>query len=204
MSAPMSSPARVAAIVLAAGRSTRMGPANKLLARFRDQPMIRHAVQAAVASRAAPVVVVTGHEAPRMRRALDGFAVTFVHNVDHEQGMSTSLRAGLAALPEGVDGALFLLGDMPRVTAVHIDGLLDGFAAGAPICVPVHGRERGNPVLWPARHFDQIRGLAGDVGAKHLLAAHASEITRVEMRDAGILVDVDTSADLARQDGGVA
>jgi len=193
---------RIAAVVLAAGRSRRMGAANKLLSPVEGRPMVAHAAAAALGSRANPVVVVTGHEAEAIRAALAGLDVAFVHNPDYAAGMSGSLRAGIAALPADIDGAVICLGDMPRVTAALIDRLIDAFDpdAGRAICVPVYRGKRGNPVLWAARFFPEIDRLTGDVGARHLLAAHDSAVFEVACDDDSVLIDVDTPEILARLD----
>jgi len=188
---------RVVAVVLAGGMSSRMRGANKLLARIDGDPVVAHAVDAALASRAANVVVVTGHQAARVRRALAGRDVRFAHNRDYARGLSSSVRRGLRALDPEIDGALICLGDMPWVRAADLDALIAAFARAArPICVPVRGRRRGNPVLWPARHFPELRALQGDAGARGLLRRYAREVVRVPMRGAGVTRDVDTPADL--------
>ena len=174
-----------------------MGPANKLLAELDGEPLIARAVDAALASRAANVVVVIGHQAARVRAALAGRDVAFAHNRYYARGLSSSLRRGLSALDPEVEGALICLGDMPWVTAADLDALVAAFArASRPICVPMRGRRRGNPVLWPARHFPALRSLHGDVGARGLLRRYAREVLRVPMPDAGVTRDVDTPWDL--------
>jgi molybdenum cofactor cytidylyltransferase len=190
---------RIAAVVLAAGRSSRMAPANKLLTEVEGQAMVARAVDAALASQARPVFVVTGHDATRVRQAVAGRDVTIVENPAYADGLSASLRAGLAALPADVDGAVFLLGDMPRVTASHVDRLLAAFnpAEGRAICVPTWRAKRGNPVLWSSRFFPEMGALEGDTGARGLLRQHAEQICEVEMSDDGVLVDVDTPDALA-------
>ena len=123
----------IAAIVLAAGRSTRMGAANKLTADVGGKPMARRVVEAALASAASPVLVVTGHQAVDVRSALAGLTVAFVDNLDYAVGLSSSLKAGIRAVPPTADGALVLLGDMPQITAAHLERLIAAFAAeGAP------------------------------------------------------------------------
>ncbi len=185
---------RIGVVVLAAGLSRRMGAANKLLAEVDGAPMVARCVDAALASPARPVVVVTGHEAARVRGALAGREVVFVHNPEPAAGLSSSLRLGIAALGEKVDGAVVCLGDMPWVRAEHIEALITAFDANAerPICVPTWDRKRGNPVLWPARHFAEIAALTGDRGARSLLDAHAAEVCFVPVADAGVTLDVDT------------
>ncbi len=196
--APSRAP-RVAALVLAAGQSRRMGPVNKLLAEVDGQPMVAHAVDAALASKARPVVVVTGHEPERVRATLAGRDVIFAHNAHYAEGLSTSLKAGLDALPDDIDGVAIVLGDMPSVVAAHIDRLIAAFdpSAGRTICVPTFNGKRGNPVLWARRYFAEMRGVAGDVGARHLIGAHADEISEVAMADTAVLEDLDTPDALA-------
>src|SRR5262245_46502411 len=105
----MAEPTHIAALVLAAGRSTRMGAANKLLADVGGKPMVRHAVEAALASQAHPVLVVTGHQADEVCAALAGLDVAVATNPNFATGLSSSLRVGIRALPKGVAGALVLL-----------------------------------------------------------------------------------------------
>jgi len=194
---------RIAAIVLAAGRSTRMGPANKLLQDIDGRPMVARVVDAALASTARPVVVVTGHQAEAVQAALAGRDVTFVHNPDYATGLASSLRHGLSALPADCDGALVALGDMPRLTAGHLEQLISAFSPveGRAIIVPTWGGKRGNPVLWAARFFPEMKAVAGDVGARHLIGEHADLVREVESPDDAVLLDVDTPDILARLRG---
>ncbi|MCE9572496.1 MAG: NTP transferase domain-containing protein [Deltaproteobacteria bacterium] len=191
-------PRQVAAIVLAAGRSSRMG-ANKLLAELEGAPLVRHATLAALASSARPVVVVVGNEADLVRAAIADLDVAFVHNPDFATGMASSLRAGIAAVPEAA-GALVCLGDMPRVTAAHLGVLLDAFAEAdddGAIIVPTCDRKRGNPVLWGRGRFAEIASLSGDVGARALIDRHAASVRWVAVDDPAILLDIDTPDALA-------
>jgi molybdenum cofactor cytidylyltransferase len=190
---------RIAAIVLAAGRSSRMAPANKLLVEVDGVPMARRAVDAALASQAVATVVVLGNDAARVRRVLAGCDATIVDNPDFAAGLSSSLRAGVAALPADLDGVLVLLGDMPRVTPAHLDRLIAAFAPaeGRAICIPTHRAKRGNPILWDARFLPEMRTLDGDQGARGLIGRHADQVCEVEMPDDGVLLDVDTPSALA-------
>jgi molybdenum cofactor cytidylyltransferase len=185
---------RVAAIVLAAGRSTRMGGPNKLLAEIGGTPLVRIAVEQALASRARPVIVVTGHQRERVEQALKGLGVTLVHNPDFAQGLSTSLKAGIAAVPADADGAVVCLGDMPQVGAALIDRLLAAFDPdrGALVVVPSIDSKRGNPVVWSRRFFPDLVALDGDIGARHLIASYQEAVTEVPVADRAALVDVDT------------
>jgi molybdenum cofactor cytidylyltransferase len=191
--------ARIAAVVLAAGRSSRMGAANKLLADVDGVPMVRRVVEATLASAARPVIVVTGNEQGKVQAALRGCKVTFVHNPTFAEGMSTSLKAGLAALPDTSAGALICLGDMPMVTPTVLDRLTAAFNPdeGRAICVPTWNGKRGNPVLWARRFFSDMADLAGDVGAKHLIGEHAELVAEVAMPDDAVLTDIDTPEALA-------
>lgn len=196
--APKRAP-QIAALVLAAGQSRRMGKANKLLADIDGTPMVRRIVDAALASKSDRVVVVTGHEADLVRGALDGLDVDFVDNPDFAAGLSTSLRRGLSALDKTIDGALVCLGDMPQVSAGLLDRLIAAFdpIEGRAICVPVTQGKRGNPVLWGAQFFDQMTQVSGDVGARHLIGEFAEAVCEVEVGDTGVLNDIDTPDALA-------
>lgn len=187
----------VAALVLAAGRASRMGGTNKLLAEVDGVPLLLRAVNAALASKAASVTVVLGYEADKAEALLAGRRVAIVRNPDFAEGMSTSLRAGIAALPAEAEAAVVLLADMPRIGAAHVDRLIDAFEAKRPsIVVPQRGGRRGNPILWPREFFAPMQALSGDQGARGLLEAHAGRIRPVEMDDDAIHVDIDTPADL--------
>jgi len=191
---------RIAALVLAAGQSRRMGTVNKLLIGVDGMPMVRHVVAAVRAAHLAPVIVVTGHERERVQAALRDLPVAFVDNPDFAEGLSSSLKAGLAALPADTDGVLVCLGDMPRVAAADIERLVAAFnpVEGRAIIVPTRNGKRGNPVLWAKRFFPEMRHVAGDVGARHLIGASPEAVAEVEMSSDGVLTDIDTPQALAR------
>jgi molybdenum cofactor cytidylyltransferase len=189
---------RIAAIVLAAGRSSRMAPHNKLLHLIGGEKMIRCVAATALAGGARPVIVVTGHESQAVGAALHGLDLTVIVNPDYAQGLSTSLRAGLKALPPGIDGALILLGDMPEVEAPVLRALIAAFAGAQAICVPVHHGRRGNPLLWGSRYFAAMKDLTGDAGAKSLVTRYQDNLIEVEVASDGIFEDVDAPADLDR------
>jgi len=190
---------RVAAIVLAAGRSTRMGGPNKLLAEVGGRPLIRIAVEGALASKARPVIVVTGHQRDRIEETLKGLPVTFAHNPDFAQGLSTSLRAGIAAVPADVDGVVVCLGDMPQIEASLIDRLIAAFdpERGALVVVPTVDSKRGNPVVWSRRFFTDLVTLEGDVGARHLIGGYPEAVAEVPVTGQATLIDIDTPDALA-------
>lgn len=191
---------RVAAIILAAGQSRRMGAANKLLEPIAGKPMVAAAVEAALGADTASVTVVTGHEPDRIRAALGGYAVAFTHNPDYALGLSASLKTAALAAPADADAIVVLLGDMPGVTSAHVDRLIAAFnpLEGRAICVPTRHGKRGNPVLWARRFLDEMAALKGDVGAKPLIGEHEDLVVEVEMADAAVLDDVDTPDALAR------
>jgi len=197
--------ARIAAVVLAAGQSRRMGR-NKLLEPVDGRPMVSHSVDTVLASSARPVIVVLGHQSEAVRAALAGRPVTFVENPDYAEGLSTSLRRGIAALPADCDGALVCLGDMPLVRQQHLDKMIAAFNPVESRCiiVPTAGGKRGNPVLWAARFFPAMKTVAGDVGAKHLIGEYADLVCEVPFEDGAVLVDIDTPQALAALRAGAA
>jgi molybdenum cofactor cytidylyltransferase len=184
----------IAAVVLGAGRSSRMGGPNKLLAEIGGRPLIRHVVDAALASRARPVVVVTGHQRDKVEAALAGLSVKFVDNPYFADGLGTSLKAGIAALPADVDGAIVCLGDMPQVDAALIDRLIGAFDPdhGALVVVPTIDGKRGNPVVWSRRFFPDLMAVEGDVGARYLIGRYTEAVAEVPLTGTAVLTDVDT------------
>jgi molybdenum cofactor cytidylyltransferase len=173
--------------------------ANKLLADLRGKPMVRWVAEAALGSTASPVLVVTGHQASEVQGALAGLDVVFVHNRDYAEGLSTSLKAGIAAVPPAVAGALVLLGDMPQLAPHHLEQLIAAARdAEDAVVVPVHAGKRGNPVLWPRARFAEMLRLEGDAGAKRLLTTHAASVREVELGTQAIFLDVDTAEVLAQ------
>lgn len=191
--------ARIAAVVLAAGLSSRM-PGNKLLVAIAGKPVVRHVVEAAVASRASPVLVITGYAAAEVTAALENLNVHFIENTNYAKGLSESLKCGVKHVPAESDGVVILLGDMPLVTPSLIGSLIDTFDPnhGREICVPIRDGRRGNPVLWGRRFFADLLSLSGDKGAKHLMDLHADALCELEVGDNASLIDIDTPADLQR------
>lgn len=190
----------VGTVLLAAGRGTRFGASPKLLSLLDGKPLVRHAAEAAVQAGLGPVVAVLGHAGAQVREALAGLPLTVVENPDYAAGLSTSLRAGLGALPEAITGAIVLLGDMPRVGSGLPVRLAEAFRA-APVApaavVPVKDGRRGNPVLLNRRLLSAgIAGLTGDRGAGPLLARR-DDVLELAVDEAGVLIDVDTPAALA-------
>jgi molybdenum cofactor cytidylyltransferase len=184
----------VAAVILAAGRSTRMGGPNKLLAELNGKALVRIVTEQALASKAQGVIVVTGHQADQVERALAGLKVKFVRNGDFADGLASSVKTGIAAVPADADGAVVCLGDMPLIDAHLIDRLIETFAPdrGNLIAVPVSDGRRGNPVLWSRRFFGELMTLDGDIGARHLIARHGEAVAEVPVEGHGAFLDIDT------------
>ncbi|CAA9210622.1 MAG: Molybdopterin molybdenumtransferase [uncultured Craurococcus sp.] len=195
---------KLAALVLAAGRSRRMAPLNKLLVQD-DQgvPMVARVVDNALASRARPVVVVTGYEHERVEAALAGRPVLFAHAEDYAEGLSASLKAGLGALPKDIEGVVICLGDMPLVAGPMIDRLLAAFdpEEGRSIVMPTFRGKQGNPMLWAMEFLPEMMTITGDVGARHLAGKHADRVAEVEMADDAVLRDFDTTDALRKAPG---
>ncbi len=194
------------AIVLAAGSGTRFG-GGKMLAPFRGRPLVCHALDTALQSSARRVVLVTGAEAEAVgtearRHAADIGALsrlTIVHAPDYADGMSASLKAGIAALPRDSAGVFVFLGDMPLIP----DGLTQQLAGaltkpGTLAAAPFHSEtgRRGHPVLFSAALFAELALLEGDKGASQILERHRADTILVQTDNAGILFDVDRRADI--------
>jgi len=196
--------ADIAAVILAAGRSSRylagggVEP-SKLVAEYRGEPMVRRVARAALASRARPVLVVTGHARAAVEAALAGLPLAFAFNPDFASGLASSLKTGVAALPEAASGAVVLLGDMPDVEADAIDRVVEAFLArpDALAAAPVLAGRRGNPVLLGRALFAHVSRLEGDEGARRLLREAAPErVAEVQFDDAAVTLDIDTPEDL--------
>jgi molybdenum cofactor cytidylyltransferase len=188
-------PARnVAALILAAGRSSRMGGANKLVAEIGGRPLVRIVAEAALGSRARPVLVVTGHQHELVEAALRGLPVKFAHNLDFANGLGTSLKTGIAALPETADAVVVCLGDMPQVDSATIDRLIEALDPdkGALIALPTIDGKRGNPVVWSRRFFPELMTVEGDIGARQLIGRYSEAVVEVPLLGTGALTDIDT------------
>ena len=182
----------VAAIVLAAGTSSRMGR-PKLLLPFAGKTLVRRAVESAVASRARQVVVVTGAYRELVERELAGLPVKLAHNPEFAIGMSGSVRAGIKSVPPETDAAVVILADQPFVGAEIIDALIEVYEASrAPIVRPRYAGQPGNPVLWDRSLFGELMQQQGDQGGRELLKRYADRVAWRELPDARAQEDIDT------------
>jgi molybdenum cofactor cytidylyltransferase len=192
---------KVAAIILAAGRGSRFGTEPKLLATLSGTPLIRHVAEAALASSAQPVIVVSGHYADEVERAIGDLDVIVVRNANFAEGLSTSLRAGFAALPGDVAAAVILLGDMPLVSGLLVDRIIAAWRSHAcPMAlVPIAGGRRANPVLLSRALSLEIEALTGDVGAAPLLR-NRTGVVEWPVDEESVLSDIDTKESLSLLD----
>jgi len=195
---------QVAAVILAAGEAKRFRRSpdeTKLVVELDGKPIVRHVAEAALASRARPVLLVTGHAHEQVSSALDGLILERIHNRDPGAGLSASLKLAVCALAIPVRGAVILLGDMPRIAPSLIDRLIDAFDA-APVeplaVVPVRGGRRGNPALIGRGLFAAVRMLEGDKGARDLIAATRENSLELTAGDLATEIDIDTREDLRR------
>jgi molybdenum cofactor cytidylyltransferase len=190
----------IAAIILAAGRSTRFAGdqlgTTKLVAELNGKPLVRHVAEAALASKARPVIVVTGHARDHVQEALAGVPLQFVHNKDFATGLASSLRTGIAAVPNEAAGAIVLLGDMPLVTADLINRFVQRLQenSDADAIVPITEGRRGNPVLLARALFSALAKLTADEGARRLLQEPGIHVIEIAVSgEAAAAVDIDTA-----------
>jgi molybdenum cofactor cytidylyltransferase len=195
---------QVVAVILAAGEAKRFRRSpdeTKLIAELDGKPIVRHVAEAALASRAHPVLLVTGHAHEQVASALDGLMLERIHNRDPGAGLSASLKLAVRSLPSTARGVVILLGDMPRIAPSLIDRLIDAFdsASDEPLAVvPARGGRRGNPALIGRSLFAAVRMLEGDKGARDLIAAARENILDLPVGDSATEIDIDTREDLRR------
>ena len=188
---------KVAAVVLAAGKSSRMGETNKLLAKINEKPLVRISVESVLNSKVDSVTVVTGHMADDISKTLSGLNINILKNESYKAGLSTSLAMGIQSLPTDVDAVLIVLADMPFIEMHLINKILDAYnpALGDFIIVPTAEGKRGNPVLWSRRYFDELCQIEGDIGARALIESNSESVLEVELGESARL-DVDTPEQL--------
>jgi molybdenum cofactor cytidylyltransferase len=189
----------ICAIVLAAGRSLRMG-AQKLLLPLGGKPVIARIVDELQLSPLQETVVVVGRDSEKVQHALKGRALSFVTNPNFADDMLSSVRCGLRTVPSGCGAVLIVLGDQPNITSQLIGRLIRAFKkSGRGIIVPAHNGQRGHPLLIATRFRDELLSRHEGVGLRGLLDAHPQEVLRVEIADAAALEDMDTPEDYQRQ-----
>lgn len=188
----------IVGVILAGGSSSRLGRPKQLLP-LGDRPVLAHTLAHARAAALDGVIVVLGHEAAAAQERIDFAGTQVVVNPDYREGQSTSLRAGLAALPPDTDAALFILGDQPLIGAAVHDALIAARrATGAPIVMPTYAGGRGNPVLIASELFPELAGVTGDQGARGVIRAHKDAVHEVPIPGPSLSDDLDTEEDYAR------
>lgn len=187
----------IAAIILAAGRATRMGE-PKVLLPLGNRTLLAHVIAAARSSKCDAVLVVAGSRAGDVRREAEARGARVVDNPRYAEGMATSMAAGIAALPPDCEAAVVLLGDQPRIGAAAIDRLIDAYrATGKPMVLSRYGGVAGPPALIARALFSEVAALSGDAGARAVAARHPDRVAEVTLA-ADEAWDVDTPEDLAR------
>ena len=187
----------ISGVVLAAGRSSRLGRPKQLLP-LAGMPLLAHVLRNAMASSLDEVVLVLGHDATLIAAAVGQWGQRIVVNPDHAAGQSTSLRAGLRAIDPAAEAVVVLLGDQPEVGPAVVDALIEAYhATGGPIVVPAYGGRRGNPVLFARALFPALARVRGDEGARSVVRAHDAAAVSVAVSEGPPPRDVDTEADYA-------
>jgi molybdenum cofactor cytidylyltransferase len=188
----------VAVIILAAGQSTRFGKGNKLLRTVNGDPIIKHSVQAALNAKAGEVIVVTGHAAADVEKALQGLPVTLIRNATPEIGMGTSLAVGANAIRSLPSAVMIMLGDMPLIKPETLRTSASSFTPdnGHDIVVPMYDGQRGHPVMFGAKYMPFLCALSGDEGARSVLQNHPERVRAINVDDPGTRYDIDTESDL--------
>jgi len=191
----MSTNKQIAGILLAAGGSKRMGQ-PKLLMEWHGAPLVRWVARMGLAAGCSPLVVVTGANASLLESCLSGLSLQFVHNPDWERGQSSSVRAGVNALPSEVDAAIILLADQPQIPVQVAVEIMSHYRQnpqeGAIWAASINGK-RGNPVLFDRALFPTLTSLEGDAGARSILSNYPVQL--VSFDDTELLLDVDSEAD---------
>jgi molybdenum cofactor cytidylyltransferase len=184
----------IAALILAAGQSKRMGQENKLLLPYGDETVLTHVLDQVKQAGLMSKFVVTGHQAQEVAQELSHHDVTFFHNDLFDEGIATSVKLGISSLPEDVDAALIILGDMPDISVNILSQIMAAYdpAQGRSIIIPKHNGKRGNPILWDCEFFSEFDRLEGDMGAKILLSEYPEYIHEVEVGSDAIFLDIDT------------
>lgn len=201
----MHKPSKTAAIILAAGTSSRMKDGqNKLLLPLHNQPVLVHVIEAVLGSQARPIVLVLGHQAETVRAhiqsCLKNNEIIIVENPAYRQGQSTSMQAGLRALlalsydyRKGIEATLFLLGDQPMITAPMLDELSTlREQTGKRIALPLYQGQRGNPVIFALDLAPELLAVSGDEGGRGVLKRHIDDVATLEMGEQAANFDVDT------------
>jgi molybdenum cofactor cytidylyltransferase len=189
----------ISAIILAAGQATRFGQSKQLI-RLGDKPLLAHVLDNVNASRVDDVILILGAYADEIRSQVGFGRAREILNPDFAEGMSTSIRAGLRALPEGTEAVMIVLADQPFVTPRTLDGLIDEYRRVRPaVVIPTYKGFRGNPAVVDRKLFPEMMELRGDVGCRAIFGDHAGSIVKLDVDDRGVVTDIDTMEDFVRR-----
>lgn len=191
-------PARISAIVLAAGRSSRMADAHKLVLPFRGATILGTTLDRVCQVGFMEVIVITGSNAPEVRRIAQDYPVSPVHNPRFETGMASSLAKGVESARSDSHGLMFILGDMPLVQCATYHDLCESLQDDDAIVLPTYQGERGNPVIFGRSYRSALSQLEGDVGARSILKRHPDHVQELSVQDSGIRIDIDSRDDYAK------
>lgn len=185
---------QIAAVVLAAGSSQRMGEANKLHLPIDGVPLLRHSLETLLAANVDEVVVVLGHDQENTRALIDDLPINSVYNEAHANGQMTSVHCGLTALTKEYDGVIIALGDQPALTVADIDFLIDAYLnrGGGEVVVPTYAGERGNPIIISERCRADILAGTRNLGCRKFIEKNPELVCKIEMPNPGVVIDLDT------------
>lgn len=190
----------ISAVILGAGESKRMGEQNKLLLPFGKKTLIETIVENVIASKVQEVLVVLGHEADRVQGVLQGYPVRWVHNPQYQEGMTTSIQAGVGEVSSQAEGVMVCLSDLPHVQPSDLDLLIERFEQARPthlrpIVLPTFEGQRGNPVIFSIYYKSQILSHPRVNGCRGVIQRNPDQVIPVEMPASNILMDIDTPTD---------
>lgn len=187
----------LSAIVLAAGKSGRMAPENKLLLPFRKETVIQSVMNEIIPLNFIQILVVTGFKRDKLMELLRDYPVRFYYNPDYEEGMSTSIQVGISRTKSDVDGYIIFLGDMPWIDQSMLKTLINSFYRNPSeaIVVPVFQERKGNPVIFAKKYKKELLSLKGDHGARSIIEKFQDQVIEVQILSERLLLDIDTWED---------
>jgi molybdenum cofactor cytidylyltransferase len=182
----------ISAIILAAGESKRMGKPKQLLP-LGESTILGKTVANFLASQVSEVIVVVGYQAEKIKALLHSKPVKIVLNPEYQQGMSTSISAGLKSIDDKAQGIMLVLADQPFIDSRTINRIIAGFNAGGKgIAVPCYQGNRGHPVIFARKYEGELAALKGDVGGKEVIARHPDDFMEISVDSDGVIADIDT------------
>jgi molybdenum cofactor cytidylyltransferase len=190
----------LAAVVLAAGESRRMGTPKQLLP-FGDRTILQCVVDTLLTAGVGEVIVVLGHLADRVRAVLGERPVRTVENTSYREGMLSSVKCGVRAIGAGCDTLLLALGDQPHIRAAVVSELMRRYRQGtAGIVIPRYGSKKGHPIILNvSRYREAILQLPDDVGLNALIQEYIDDVCLIDMATEDIIRDIDYPEDYARE-----